>query len=249
MFAMFNCDVFLKVGLCFTVNCCMFVKSIFFIDSCFVGWDTNRAQSVWSVSVPHPDIKSVQDIFDSRLFEARNRINTPPQNSSLYTHKEDKISVNNTTTTTKPRPLRICNALDVQNRIAFDHMWGFQHPNFSMNTQDHDLYMHLLREQNTASKQKSSSVLSSFLGSIVDSKTEPPELDPQISHPEPLTDTTLNNDPSDHCRRDKPYLPYITGLTSWMGGKAESFEPAEVARLSQSRIYMYTLHYQGMICC
>lgn len=212
--------------------------------------------------MPHPDIKRVHDIFDSRIFEARNRINTPPQNSSLYFQKNDNIKatntvINTTTTTTTttsaivPRAIRICNALDVQNRIAFDHMWGFQHPNFSMNTQDHELYVQLLREQNIAAinKQKaSSSVLSTLLNSIVtDSKTEPPELDFQISHPEPLTDTTLNNDPSDHCKHDKPYLPYITGLTSWMGGKAESFEPAEVAKLSQSRIYMYTLHYQGEI--
>ena len=91
--------------------------------------------------------------------------------------------------------LRVCNGLDVHDRLAFDHMHGFELDNtgFTFN----------------------------YLPEPV-----PANLDREIGY-------------------EHYYLPYFIGSSLKMGGKPESLDPDEIAKLRQQKLYLMNIHYQA----
>eukprot|EP01036_Dinobryon_divergens_P035399 gene35399-45862_t len=63
-------------------------------------------------------------------------------------------------------------------------------------------------------------------------------------NPEPLPPDSEDRDPRE-VGFERHYLPYFVGASLKMGGKPESLDEQDIARLKTQRLYLFNIHYQA----
>ena len=118
-----------------------------------VGWDTGRPRRAHET--PTADkMDAVRKSDDGKFIQTKTRLPLPPV---LYEH------------------LKVCNGLDVYERAAFDHMWGFEswNTNFTFN-----LFPSISKLESGKSVEQQ--FLPYFIGSSLKMGGKPESLDPKV---------------------------------------------------------------------